>query len=70
MGVPFDQGTGSPGGDTAFHPRERQGLSSASRQVPVKELKEFWKQYSPYFVDIWQYLLIIVIFIIASLVFL
>lgn len=33
----------------------------------MKELREFWKQYSRYFVDIWQYLAIIVIFIIAAL---
>ena len=34
----------------------------------MDELKEFWKRYSPYFVDVWQYLLIIVIFLIAALV--
>ena len=34
----------------------------------MDELKEFWRTYSPYFVDVWQYLLIIVIFIIAALV--
>lgn len=33
----------------------------------MKELKEFWKGYSRYFVDVWQYLIIIVIFIIAAL---
>jgi len=33
-----------------------------------KEFKEFWNTYSRYFVDVWQYLLIIVIFIIAALV--
>lgn len=33
----------------------------------MKELKELWRQYSPYFVDVWQYLAIIVIFIIAAL---
>lgn len=30
-------------------------------------LKEKWKKYSPYFVDIWQYLVIILVFIIAAL---
>jgi hypothetical protein len=34
----------------------------------MNELKQFWKQYSPYFVDVWQYLIIIVIFIIAAIV--
>ena len=33
----------------------------------MKELKEFWKRYSRYFVDVWQYLIIVVIFIIAAL---
>lgn len=36
----------------------------------MKELKEFWKAYSNYFVDIWQYLLIIVLFIIGAIIFL
>ncbi len=36
----------------------------------MKELKEFWKTYSKYFVDIWQYLLIIVLFIIGAIIFL
>ena len=34
----------------------------------MDELKEFWKRYSPYFVDVRPYLLIIVIFLIAALV--
>lgn len=34
----------------------------------MDDLKEFWKRYSPYFVDVWQYLLIIVIFLVAALV--
>jgi len=38
------------------------------RNTAMKELKEFWNTYSRYFVDIWQYLIIIVIFIIAALV--
>ena len=36
----------------------------------MKELKEFWKTYSHYFVDIWQYVVIIVFFIIAAIIFL
>ncbi|MCR9173135.1 MAG: hypothetical protein NXI10_11610 [bacterium] len=32
--------------------------------------KPFWKRYLPYFVDVWQYLVIIVIFIIALIFFL
>lgn len=34
----------------------------------MKEIKEFWKQYSPYFLDIWQYLVILLVVIIASIV--
>ena len=34
----------------------------------MKAIKEFWQAYSPYFVDVWQYLVIIVIFVIAALV--
>lgn len=34
----------------------------------MKELKQFWKQYSPYFLDIWQYLVILLVVIIASIV--
>lgn len=30
-------------------------------------LKESWKKYSPYFVDIWQYLAIIVIIAVAAI---
>lgn len=33
----------------------------------MKELKELWQRYSSYFVDVWQYLIIVVIFIIAAL---
>lgn len=29
--------------------------------------KENWKKFSPYFVDIWQYIVIIVIMIIAAI---
>lgn len=31
------------------------------------KLKEVVKKYSPYFVDIWQYLVIILVFIIAAI---
>ncbi len=34
----------------------------------MNELKDFWKQYSPYFVDVWQYLIIVIIFIVAAIV--
>ncbi len=30
-------------------------------------LKEVFKKYSPYFVDVWQYIVIIFIFIIAAI---
>jgi hypothetical protein len=30
-------------------------------------MKEFYKKYSPYFVDIWQYIIIIVIIAIAAI---
>lgn len=30
-------------------------------------MKEVYKKYFPYFVDVWQYILIIVIFIIAAI---
>jgi len=33
----------------------------------MSSLKETWKKYSPYFVDIWQYLIIIVIMIVAAI---
>lgn len=33
----------------------------------LKNMKETIKQLSPYFVDVWQYLLIIVIFILAAI---
>lgn len=36
----------------------------------MNELKEFWKTYSKYFVDVWQYIVIIVFFIIAAIIFL
>jgi len=36
----------------------------------MSELKEFWKKYSRYFVDLWMYLFIIVGTIIAAIIFL
>lgn len=33
----------------------------------MKGLKEIIKKYYPYFVDVWQYLLIILIFIVAAI---
>ena len=33
----------------------------------MSKLKESYKKYFPYFVDVWQYIAIIVIFIIAAL---
>lgn len=30
-------------------------------------MKEFYKKYAPYFIDVWQYLAIIVIIIIAAI---
>lgn len=35
---------------------------------PMNDIKEFWKQYSPYFLDIWQYLVILLVVIIAAIV--
>jgi len=32
--------------------------------------KNLWKSYAPYFTDVWQYLIIIIIFIIAGIVYL
>jgi hypothetical protein len=34
----------------------------------MDELNAFWKRCSPYFVDVWQYLFIIVICLFAALV--
>jgi len=36
----------------------------------MNDFKVFWKKYYPYFVDIWQYLAIITLFIIGALIFL
>jgi len=36
----------------------------------MKRLKDLWKTYSPYFTDVWQYLIIMVIFVIAGIVYL
>lgn len=32
-------------------------------------MKNIWKKYAPYFIDFWQYLIIILIFIIAGIVY-
>lgn len=37
---------------------------------PWEKWKTFWKTYSPYFLDIWQYVAFIVVFIIAACIFL
>lgn len=39
----------------------------SSRKKKMK-LKEFYRKYYPYFVDFWQYIVIIIIFIIAALI--
>jgi hypothetical protein len=31
----------------------------------MKKFKEFWENYYPYFLDVWQYLLIVLIFLIG-----
>tara|TARA_B110000459_G_C16576045_1_gene478798 strand:- start:1527 stop:1637 length:111 start_codon:yes stop_codon:yes gene_type:complete len=36
----------------------------------MSEFKDFWNKYSPYFVDVWQYLAIIILFIIGAIIFL
>lgn len=36
----------------------------------MKKFKDFWKEYAVYFTDIWQYLIIVVIFVIAGIVYL
>jgi|GEM_PF-3112902 len=33
----------------------------------MQKLKDFFKEYGPYFVDIWQYLLLILILVLAFL---
>jgi len=33
-------------------------------------IKKRWKKYAPYFIDFWQYLIIILIFIIAGIIYL
>ena len=32
-------------------------------------LKELYKKYFPYFIDVWQYLIIIVIFIVVGIIY-
>ena len=36
----------------------------------MNDLKEFWKTWSPYFLDVWQYLVLILGFLIAAIIFL
>jgi len=36
----------------------------------MSDLKDFWYKYSSYFLDIWQYLAIIILFIIGGIIFL
>lgn len=36
----------------------------------MKRLQELYKKYYPYFIDVWQYIAIILLFIIAALLFL
>lgn len=36
----------------------------------MKRWQEEWRKLSPFFLDIWQYLLIIIAFIIAAVIFL
>ena len=36
----------------------------------MKDLKKLWHAYRHYFLDFWQYLVIIVVFIIGALIFL
>jgi hypothetical protein len=36
----------------------------------MKELKELWNKYYPYFLDVWQYLAIVAAFIIGAIIFL
>lgn len=48
--------------------RTRNLVLVGSRITEMKAPKEFWNTHSCYFVDIWQHLIISVIFIIAALV--
>ncbi len=36
----------------------------------MSEIKDFCKKYYPYFLDVWQYLAIILLFIIGAIIFL
>lgn len=36
----------------------------------MNELRKLWQSIAPYFVDVWQYLVFIILFIIAALIFL
>lgn len=48
-------------------------LNLTNLQIQILKMnyfKDFWKTYAPYLTDVWQYLIIIVIFIIAGIVYL
>jgi len=36
----------------------------------MRKLKDYWKKYNSFFVDIWQYLIIIILFALAAIFFL
>ena len=38
-------------------------------EIIMRQLKDFYSKYAPYFIDFWQYLIIIIIFILALLFF-
>lgn len=38
--------------------------------ITTMSLKEIYKKYFPYFVDVWQYIVIIIMFILAAIFFL
>ena len=70
---PFQWRTASVWTSVGAGPAAARRATTVDRSVcrsfaAMDELKEFWRTYSPYFVDVWQYLVIIVIFIIAALV--
>ena len=48
-----------------------QNLTNLQIQIlKMNYFKNFWKTYAPYLTDVWQYLIIIVIFMIAGIVYL
>jgi len=40
------------------------------QNLKMNYFKNFWKTYSPYLTDVWQYLIIVIIFMIAGIVYL